>query len=74
MWLSGRPTKGWRSDDAHRVASHSALWYQFVTVLSWFAARLIRVVEMGPEKRLTSIDTETAQKNFRAVYPLKSTL
>lgn len=28
-----------------RVASRSALCYEFVTVLSWFAARPIRVAE-----------------------------
>jgi nickel-dependent lactate racemase len=46
------------------VASQSALCYEFVTVLSWFAARLIPVTETGPERRSTSKDTETAQKNF----------
>lgn len=60
MWLFGRQMEGWRSDDAHRVASRSALCYDFVTVLFWFAARLIRVVEDGSERRSTSIDIETA--------------
>ena len=31
-----------------RVASPSALCYEFVAVLSWFAARPIRVAENGP--------------------------
>lgn len=33
MWLSGRQIEGWRLDDAvRRVASLSALCYEFVTV------------------------------------------
>lgn len=44
-----------------RIGSRrTALCYEFVTVLFWFAARLIRVVEDGSEWRLTSIDIETA--------------
>ena len=47
IWLSDRPMKGWHSHDARRVASHSAPCYETVTVLSWFVARLIRIVENG---------------------------
>lgn len=64
MWLPGRQMEGLRSDDARGVVPQIALCYESVTVLSWFAARPIRVAENGPERRLTSIDTETTKKFF----------
>lgn len=56
-----------------RVASQSALCYEFATVLSWFAARPIRVAEDGFWEAIDLDRYRNRTKNFRAIFPLKST-
>ena len=71
MWLFGRQMERWRSDDAHRVASRTALCYEFVTVLSWFAVRAIRAVENGSQEAIDLDRYRSHAKKFSGEFPFK---